>query len=132
MANASDRPETISVQITDPGADDQQIHLWKAPKACEVVSSYFVCKDAQASGSAGAFETQNWGTAGTAVEGTVVATLGGTAVADRISAAVPTQGSITEGTLAEGDWLVLDYQETGDFVEGSVNLVFEVVYGIGA
>jgi hypothetical protein len=37
---------------------------------------------------------------------------------------------VVEGTLASGEWLVLDYQETGDWVEASVRIQLDVIYGI--
>lgn len=131
----SENIETISRVITDPGADDKQIHLWRAPRACEVKSAYIVARDAQSAGSAGEYTLQNFGTAGTAIKstgGTIVSTLGGTAAAARLAAGVPEAGTIVEGTLAEGEWVVLDYQETGDFVESAVLVQFDVVYGVGA
>ena len=46
--------------------------------------------------------------------------------------ATPSAGTVIEGTLAQGEWLVLDYQETGDFVEQIVTINLDVVYGVGA
>jgi hypothetical protein len=127
-----DLPETIVIQVTDPGADDKQRLVWKAPKACEVISATISVQAAQNAGSAGEYTLLNYGSAGTANEGTVVDVMGGTAVASRLAALTPVAGTINEGTLAEGDYVVLDYQETGDFVEEHVTIVLEVVYGIGA
>lgn len=127
--------ETVVVTVTDPGADDKQMHVWRAPMACEVLRAYVVARDAQGAGSAGEYTLQNWGTAGTAIKtsgGTVVSTLGGTAAGVRLAAETPKAGTVIEGTVATGEWLVLDYQETGDFVEARVIFTFDVVYGIGA
>ena len=132
MTNSVDLPETIVIQVTDPGADDIQRLVWKAPKACEVISASISAQSAQGAGSAGEFMLLNYGTAGTANEGTVVSAMGGTAAASRLGALTPAAGTISEGTLAEDAYVVLDYQETGDFVEGHVTIVLEVVYGIGA
>ena len=132
MSFPSQSPETIVIQITDPGGDDKQRLVWKAPKACEVISATISPQAAQGSGSAGEYTLLNYGTAGTANEGTVVSAMGGTAVASRLAALTPVAGTINEGTLAEGAYVVLDYQETGDFVEEHVTIVLEVVYGIGA
>lgn len=130
-----DNIQTVVFKLADPAADDKQYHVWRAPAACEVLHAYIVSRDAQGAGSAGEFTLQNWGTAGTAIKssgGTVVATLGGTASAARLAAGTPKAGTLVEGTVAEGEWLVLDYQETGDWVEGSITYVFDYVLGIGA
>ena len=132
MANAYDRPETVVINVLDPSADDQQFMVWRAPRACEVISAYASSMVAQTAGSAGEFTLLNYGTAGTAVEGTVVNTIGGTASASRLPALTPVAGTINEGTIAAGDVVVMDYQETGDWVEGVVTIVLEVVWGIGA
>ncbi len=122
----------IPVTIVDPLADDQRIHLFRAPLDGEILSAEIVCQDAQASGSAGTFQLENWGSAGTAVSGTIAVGLGGTAVADRLSAETPASYVITQGTLSEDDWVVIDYQETGNFVEAQVRVVVTGVWGIGA
>jgi len=123
---------TISRTIIDPAADDQRIHLFKAPLDAEILSAQIVCQDAQGAGSAGTFQLENWGTAGTAVSGTIAVGLGGTAVAARLSAETPAAYVITQGTLADNEWVVVDYQETGDFVETQVTISVDLVWGIGA
>lgn len=131
----SENIETISVHFGDPGADNKKIHLWRAPRAAEVLRCSIAVQNAQGAGSAGEFTIHNFGTAGTAIKstgGTVVSTMGGTAAAVRIGAATPTAGTVIEGTLAQGEWLVIDYQETGDFVEQFVMINLDVVYGVGA
>ena len=130
----SENRQVFSVVLGDPGADDQQIHLFRIPgnQPAEFLSGFITVQDAQAAGSAGAYEIQNWGTAGTAVEGTIFATAGGTAASPRIAANTPETLTITEGTVSAGDWVVLDYQETGDFVETQVSVILEYVLGIGA
>ena len=132
MSFPSQNPETIVIHVPDPTADDKQRIVWRAPVACEVKSAYISAQAAQAAGSAGEYTLLNYGTAGTASEGTVVSTMGGTAAASRLSALTPATGTISEGTMAAGEYLVLDYQETGDFVEEFVTITLEVVYGIGA
>jgi hypothetical protein len=126
--------ETFSVVIGDPAADNKRIHLFKVPSDLrgEILSANLVCQNAQNAGSAGTFQLENWGTAGTAVGGTIAVGLGGTAVAARLSAETPAAYTISEGTLVESEWVVLDYQEVGDFVEGNVTLHIEIQWGIGA
>lgn len=128
----SENIKSLCVTISDPGADDKQIHLWRAPVAAEFLRGYIVCQNAQGEGSAGVFTLQNWGTAGTAAGGTVFASKGGTATSARLSAETPYALTLSEGTFAAGEWLVLDYQETGDWVEGQVSFVLDYVLGIGA
>lgn len=124
---------SMSVVVGDPGADDKQIFLWRAPKAVEIKRAYIVTANSQGAGSAGEFMLQYWTSAGTpALSGTVAAALGGTASSSRLTAELPVAYTISEGTLAAGQWLVLDYQETGDFVEGTVSIVWDYVIGVGA
>jgi hypothetical protein len=132
MAFGSDIVHSVTVIVGDPGADNKQIHLWRAPVAAEIKRAYIAVQNAQGAGSAGAFALHNFGTGGTAVGGTVAAALGGTATASRLSAATPSAYTISEGTMAAGEWLVLDYQETGDWVEQQVAITFDYVLGIGA
>lgn len=130
----SENRHTVSWVIGDPGADNKQIHLFRAPsnQPVEILAAYIAVQNAQGAGSAGNFALHNYGTAGTAVAGTVAAALGGTAAAARLSAATPSAYTLTDGTLTANQWLVLDYQETGDFVEGNVHISVEYVLGIGA
>ena len=132
MAFTSQIPETIVLHVPDPAADDKQRVVWRAPVACEVKSAYISAQAAQNAGSAGEYLLLNYGTAGTANEGTVVSVMGGTAAASRLSALTPATGTVSEGTMAAGEFLVLDYQETGDFVEEFVTIILEVQYGVGA
>jgi len=124
--------ETVSVTFSDPLADDQRIHLWKAPYACEILDAYIVVQDDQGAGSAGTFQLENWGVAGTAVAGTIAVGLGGTAVAARLTGETPAQYTLTDGTLPDGAWVVCDYQEDTAWVETNVTIFFEVAYGLGA
>lgn len=127
-----DDVKSVVFKLTDPGADNKQIHIWRAPQACEILRGYIACQNAQAAGSAGAFQIENWGTAGTATAGTIFASKGGTAASDRLSAETPYALTLSEGTLAAGEWVVLDYQETGDWVEQQVTIVFDYIDGVGA
>lgn len=132
MAFGSDIVHSMTVVVGDPGADNKQIHLWRAPVAAEVLRAYIAPQNDQNAGSAGAFRLYNYGTSGTAVAGTVTNSKGGTATASQLSGGVPVAYTISEGTLSAGQWLVLDYQETGDWVEQQVSITFDYVLGIGA
>lgn len=128
-------PPVVQYHLTDPGSDDEQIALLRAPARMTIRNAYVWLESAQASGSAGAFTVLNYGTGGTAVKagdaGTVVATLGGTGTAVRMAAGTPIAGSVVSGEVLAGEWVILDYQETGDFVEGVVTIVLDAVYGQG-
>lgn len=132
MGIAYTQRQVISTVISDPAADDQRIHVFKAPIAGEILSASIVCQDAQGSGSAGTFQLENWGSAGTAISGTIAVGLGGTAAGVRLSAETPAAYTITQGTLSAGDWVVVDYQEDTAWVEANVTINIEVVWGIGA
>ena len=122
----------MTVTFGDPGADAKSIMLWRAPAACEILRAYISVQNAQGAGSAGEFALHNFGTAGTSVSGTVAAAKGGTATASRLSAATPAAYTLTEGTMASGEFLFCQYEETGDFVEGVVSITWDYVLGIGA
>ena len=131
----SNNVQSMTVTFGDPGADAKSIALWRAPVAAEILRAYIVVQTAQAAGSAGEFALHNFGTAGTAIKasgGTVAAALGGTATSVRLSAVTPAAYTLTEGTLAAGEWLYCQYEETGDWIEGNVSISFDYVLGIGA
>lgn len=137
MAFGANIIHSMTVTFGDPGADNKQIALFRAPSetAVEILRAYIVVQGAQASGSAGEFALHNYGTAGTAIKstgGTIAAALGGTATASRLSANTPSAYTLTEGTMAAGEWMYVDYQETGDWVEGNVSITFDYVLGLGA
>ncbi len=133
----SNNVQTVSFHIADPGGDDKDIHLMRAPSESDVTikRAYLTVQGAQGAGSATEFELQNWGTAGTAIKssgGTVAAALGGTAAASRLSAATPAAYTISNDTLAAGEWLVLNTQETGDWVEVQATISLDYVIGKGS
>ncbi len=134
MAILSERREIFSVIFGDPGADDKQIHLFRTPanQPIEILAAFITVQNAQASGSAGEFQLEDWGTDGTSVEGTIAVAIGGTAVGPRIAASTPEPYVLTDGTVAAATWVVLDYQETGDFVEQQVTVTIEYIVGFGA
>jgi len=108
--------------ISDPGGDDKQIHLFKAPQSMTLVDAYVTCSTAMGTSKGAQLTLQNWGTGGIAVQtgGTITDTIGGSAAADAIAAATPAAFTIAAASkkLASGEWLVLDYQEQGDFQGG--------------
>ncbi|MDD5001612.1 MAG: hypothetical protein PHO55_11590 [Thiomonas arsenitoxydans] len=130
----SNNVQTVSFHITDPGADDKNIHLMRAPSESKVTikRAYLTVQGAQGAGSATEFYLYNFGTAGTAIKssgGTVAAKLGGTATTVRLSAATPAAYTISNDTLAAGEWLVCNTQETGDWVEVQATISLDYVIG---
>lgn len=112
----------------DPAADDD-IALWRAPKACEVVGARVIKANAIGADTANYFDLAlyNGGSAGTALT-PMAGTIGGTGG----WAINNTAFTITEGTLAEGDIPLLRYNEegTGTFVAMQIQL--DIKYGVAA
>lgn len=128
----SDNIKSMSVAVQDPGADDRQIFLWRAPAACEILRAYAITDATQGAGTAGSLALHIYSSAGTpALAGTVAAAVGGTAAP--LTADVPSAYTISEGTLAAGQWLVADYQEDNDWSGGTqIMIVWDYVLGVGA
>lgn len=110
-----------------------EIFLMKAPRDLTVLDAYMTAQAAQNAGTAVLMALQNWGTAGTAVEGTVAAALGGTATAARLSANTPAAATITaaQAYIDEGEWLVIDITEEGDGWIAGDAFTYEVHYVFG-
>lgn len=101
----------VSVLVPDPGADDKQIYLYKAPENMQVESAYLQVSTAMTASGAFTAALHVYDTAGTSVAGTVAAAIGGTA--DPVGADTPEAWTISSPNLTSGQWLVLDYQEEG-------------------
>jgi hypothetical protein len=99
----------------DPGADDKALYVMKAPRAMTILSAYVVSANTQNAGTAVTLALQNWGAAGTAVEGTICAAVGGTATAAVLTANTPEAATVTaaQAYVDANEWLVLSYQEEG-------------------
>ncbi len=131
-----ERPVPICINVTDPGAD-KAVPLFRAPKACEIVRVRLVADTTTAAATDNYYDMRllNYGTAGTAVAGTITNYAnGGTAGAGTAgwtanTAKAPT---VVEGTLSEGQWVVLDYNEEGTVAPGRLTVQFDVIYGVGA
>lgn len=116
----------------DPGSTGD-FHLMRAPRAITVKAAYVVAKAAQNAGTAVLLTLANWGTAGTATTGTVVAAVGGTASAARLAAQTPTAGTVdtAEDNIAAGEWLVVQYTEEGAGWVSGDRFTYQVDYVIG-
>lgn len=125
--------KSLSIQIQDPGADNKQQFVWRAPRACEILSVYAIADTAQGAGTATNFALLIYSALGTpALAGTVVAApFCGTSSA--LAAGVPKAGTIVDGTMSQGQWLVIDTQEDTDWSGATqVHFVIDYVLGIGA
>lgn len=111
----------------DPAADDD-IPVFVAPKACEIVGVKATTTNDVAASTANYFNLAlyNGGTAGTAltaVAGTVGGTIGW-------SALVPVSFTVSNGTLATGEVLKVRYNEEGTGTFGSMLLSIDYVLGV--
>ena len=109
----------------DPAADDD-IAVWRAPKACEVVGAYWINTNAVGADTANYFDVAlyNGGAAGTALTA-LGGTVGGTG---GWVAGTPTAFTISEGTLAAGDTVLVRYNEevTGTFTAAMVQIDYKL------
>src|SRR5574340_810167 len=108
----------LSIPIPDPGADNKQLFVLKAPLdamggGLRILDAYACEETPKGSGTSFSLALHKYSSAGTpAVNGTIAAAIGGTA-ATAWSSGVPQQFSIdsTYAFLDAGEWLVIDYQE---------------------
>lgn len=114
---------------TDPAAADI-FHIMKAPSALTILDAYMTSENALGAGTAITLSLLNYGTSGTAAEGTI-AVANGTGLA----ANVPLAATLTAAQqyVDSGEWLVLDYAETGGGWQSGdrVTLHFNYVLGKG-
>lgn len=137
MAFGSDFVFTQTLTIdADPGGTDEIFYLMKAPANLTVVSAYMVSEQTQNAGTAVTLRVENWGTAGTAVEGTVTTAAGGTATGSRLTARTPATATVTasQDNIDSGEWLVVRYAEEGAGWISGDRFAFTINYrfGIGA
>jgi hypothetical protein len=133
----SENVKTASLVIeADPGATDEIFYLMKAPRALTLLNVYVASEQANNAGTAIQARLENWGTAGSAAEGTACPYVGGTAVASRLSARVPASGvlSTAQRYIAQGAWLVVRYGEEGAGWQAGDRLSVHIHYvdGVGA
>ena len=111
---------TVSACLADPGGDNFQLFLFKAPASANgggvrLVSAYASAPTSQAAATSFSLALHKYSSAGTpAVNGTIAPAIGGTA-ATYWTAGVPQAFVISTSYnfLDAGEWLVVDYQEDG-------------------
>jgi hypothetical protein len=133
-----DNVKSVTVCLSDPTAD-AAIPIWRVPaevSKIEILRAWVVPHVTLAAGSANYFQVGlfNGGTSGTA-ETAMAVQLGtaivatGTAPGWAVATLYPLV--ISEGTMTAGQWLVVDYDETGT-VAHPFSVHFEYVHGVGA
>lgn len=132
---AYDNVHSVTFAVSDPGAD-ATIPIWKVPSRytkIEILAANAVCDTSVVDGVGTAFTLRllDYGSAGTAVAGTVSATLGAAGTGDW-TANTPRAFTISEGTMDAGDWLTLKYDETGTIAPKNIIVQVDFVSGVGA
>ena len=121
----------VSIPIGDPGGDDKQLFLFKAPAFAKgggitVIGGAVVNGAALTAGTVFTAALHKYSSAGTpAVNGTIAPAIGASGWAD----AVPIPFVVTDTFLDSGEWLVLDYQEIGS--GNPTNCFVEIHYVMG-
>ena len=123
---------TAEFRIADPGADNKQLFLMKAPAdayggGITLLEAYAVNKATKSGGTTFTYALHKYSNAGTpAVNGTIAAAIGGTTDywADGVPKAFTLDASYV--FLDAGEWLVLDYQEisTGSPTLSSIHVTY--------
>jgi len=131
---AYDNVHSVTMAISDPTADNYY-RLLRVPSRMTKIEILEAWAESDVtvtlgSGTGVALTLLDYGTAGTAAEGTVSSALGGTAIT--WTAATPKNFTISEGTMDAGDWLVLKYDETGTVAPLNITVQIDYVCGVGA
>lgn len=123
---------SIPLGTSDWVGDDAVGHIMQAPSDAQgggltILSASIVNAAATGAGTGFAFQIENWGTAGTAVAGTIAAAVGGTA--DPFVANTPRSFAISSAFVDAGEWIVARKTETNssDPIRGV--LVLQYVIG---
>ena len=134
---AYDAKFTVSWQFSDPTADASFL-VWRVPTGVakiEILEAWVATDTALSAGTANGHPVSllNGGTAGTATA--TLAGAVGTALSGTYSAWVantPREFTISEGTMTEGQYLVVKFDESGTVAP--LNLYGQITYiqGVGA
>jgi len=126
---------TVSHVIPDPGGDNKQLFIFKAPSnalggGVRLMAADAVNGAATGAGTSHSFALHKYSAAGTpAVNGTIAPAIGGTA-ATIWADAVPQEFVIDTdyNFIDAGEWVVLDYQEDNASAptNSTVNLHFQM------
>jgi hypothetical protein len=126
-----------SFAIPDPGADNKQLYLWRAPTdslggGVRLLSAYATQATSMNAGTSFSYQLLKYSSAGTpAVNGTISSAIGGTA-ATVWTAGVPQAFTVSSSYnfFDAGEWLVVDYQEdtAGNPTGSYITCVFQMGY----
>jgi hypothetical protein len=127
--------DVVPLHIADPQAD-KAVPKWRAPSdggKTTIKKATLVPDTTLAAGTANGWTVQlfNYGTAGTSVVGTITAELGA-AVGGTFpgwTAGVPVDFTITDGELDSGEYVAVDYDETGTVAPLNIDVLLDVVRG---
>lgn len=132
----SENVKILDLVIDADPTGEEEIHWVKFPRAATIKAGYVVSELTQNAGTAALVRLENWGTAGTAVAGTICAYVGGTATASVLTAQTPVALTIdtAQDYLAQGTWLVVHYNEEGaGWVTGDrLTICVHYLDGVGA
>lgn len=135
MGNVLDL-KTLVIALPDTASDwqgdDKVANIFKAPSAAlggaiKIVRAYAVNQAATGAGTGFSLTLLNYGTAGTAVAGTVSSELGGTG--DPWAAGTPKAFTISDGDLDADEWLVLRKDETNSSDPSRCMVVIQYLHG---
>ena len=129
-----DRVHTSVIVISDP-TSDALYPILRAPSRStkiEIIAAWAEIDTTitLGNGTGIALSLLDYGSAGTGLAGTVAAALGGTTIT--WTAEVPKTFTISEGTMDEGDYLKVKYNETGTVAPLNITVGIEYVIGVGA
>ena len=121
-------PDTAS----DWQGDTKVANVYRAPSAAlggaiKIVRAYATNQAATGAGTGFALTLLNYGTAGTAVAGTISDALGGTA--DAWAAGTPKEFTITDGDLDADEWLAVLKDEENSSDPSRCYLVIQYLHG---
>ena len=134
MAFGRDIQHTVTVVISDPTADSTP-PIWRVPSEITKIEILEAWANSDTlvtlgSGTGIALTLLNYGTAGSAATGTLTSALGGTTIT--WTANTPKTFTVSDGTMAAGEYLMLKYDETGTVAPLNITVGFTWVSGVGA
>lgn len=128
--------QTLVIPLPDTASDWQGdavvANIFKAPSAAlggavRIVRAYATNQAATGAGTGFSLSLLNYGTAGTALAGTVAAAIGGTG--SPWAAGTPKEFTISDGDLDADEWLVLRKNETNSSDPSRCMVVIQYMHG---
>ena len=134
MVFGRDNQHTVVVSFSDPTADSTP-PIWRVPSELtkiEILEAWASSDTTVTlgSGTGIALTLLNYGSAGTASEGTVTSALGGTTIT--WTANTPKAFTMSDGTMDASDYLMVKYDESGTIAPLNLTIGFTWISGVGA